>query len=245
MNSSTIAALDFAPYFCSKRADLATDAALMRDVQALRFQVYCIECGFLPAQDYPDRLEHDERDAASQHFCSFNLKRELVGYLRLVPPDAGQRFPFPFQSHCTDFLEGVSLPQPAEAAEISRLMVRQDYRRRGGDLLAGVTLTEAGADAAATKDRRDPSPQIMLSLYRRMYTYSLDHGIRFWYAAMERSLARALTRMHFAFRQVGPQTDYFGPVAPYLADLRELEDQVGASNPALLAWMQRRGPEDA
>ena len=71
-----------------------------------------------------------------------------------------------------------------------------------------------------------------------MYIYSINNGIRYWYAAMERSLARALTRMNFAFNQVGPQTDYYGPVAPYMADLRELETRVGASDPALLAWMR-------
>lgn len=84
---------------------------------------------------------------------------------------------------------------------------------------------------------RNNTPQILLSLYRQMYAFSLNNGIRYWYAAMERSLARVLTRMNFGFRQVGPPTDYYGPVAPYLADLRELEARVGKSNPALLAWM--------
>ncbi|MBE0548948.1 MAG: PEP-CTERM/exosortase system-associated acyltransferase [Rubrivivax sp.] len=238
MTPLPIDAPDFAPHFRSRQARPEADAPLMEQVHSLRFQVYCVECGFLSPEDYPDRQERDDRDAASAHFCSFNLKRELVGYLRLVPPDAEQSFPF--QRHCSELLEGVSLPRPAESAEVSRLMVRQDYRRRSGDLLAGVTLKEDGS--GATPERRDPSPQIMLSLYRRMYTYSVDQGIRYWYAAMERSLARALTRMNFAFRQVGPQTDYYGPVAPYLADLRELEDRVGTNDPALLEWLQRRDP---
>jgi N-acyl amino acid synthase of PEP-CTERM/exosortase system len=117
------------------------------------------------------------------------------------------------------------------------LMVRQDYRRRRGDILAGVTIDEGAAVPA--HDRRDNSPQILLSLYRQMYLYSRANNICHWYAAMERSLARALARMNFAFRQIGPQTDYYGPVAPYLADLHELEDCVGKHNPSLLAWMKR------
>jgi N-acyl amino acid synthase of PEP-CTERM/exosortase system len=71
-----------------------------------------------------------------------------------------------------------------------------------------------------------------------MYAHSLRNGIRYWYAAMERSLARALVRMNFGFRQIGPATNYYGPVAPYVADLREFERRLGECNPALLAWMQ-------
>jgi N-acyl amino acid synthase of PEP-CTERM/exosortase system len=72
-----------------------------------------------------------------------------------------------------------------------------------------------------------------------MYKYSIEIGVRYWYAAMERSLARSLSRMGFCFQQIGLETDYYGIVAPYIADLRELEDRVGASNPALLAWLQK------
>jgi hypothetical protein len=44
--------------------------------------------------------------------------------------------------------------------------------------------------------------------------------------------------MHFGFRQIGPSIDYYGPVAPYLADLRELEARLEKRNPALFHWMQ-------
>jgi hypothetical protein len=42
------------------------------------------------------------------------------------------------------------------------------------------------------------------------------------------------------FTPIGMETDYYGPVTPYIADLRELEVRVGKSNPELLEWM--RGP---
>lgn len=226
---------EFAPNFRSREGRMGRDDALLNRVFELRFQVYCLECGFLPSANYPDRREIDEYDANSAHFCAFDLRDNLVGCVRLVRPDALQTFPF--QRHCSALLEGVTLPAPSEAAEISRLMVSQDYRRRRGDILASVTIQEGPAIPA--HEMRDNSPQILLSLYRQMYAFSLNNGIRYWYAAMERSLARALTRMNFGFRQIGPPTDYYGPVAPYLADLRELEALVGQSNPALLAWMRR------
>jgi N-acyl amino acid synthase of PEP-CTERM/exosortase system len=153
----------------------------------------------------------------------------------LVRPDAIGTFPF--QNHCVELLQDVQLPPGLESAEISRLMVREDLRRRRGDLVTGVSTGESGPKPAV--ELRDSSPQILLSLYREMYAHSLRNGIRYWYAAMERSLARALVRMNFGFKQIGPATNYYGPVAPYVADLREFERRIGQCNPALLAWMQR------
>ncbi len=159
----------------------------------------------------------------------------MVGYVRLVPPDEGDEFPW--QRYCTQLLPNIELPPPAQSGEISRLMVRRDYRRRRGDVLSGVNTSSVSGPIPG--ERRMESPQILLSMYRQMYQHCLKKGVRYWYAAMERPLARSLQRMDFKFRQLGPETDYFGPVAPYLMDLRQMESDVGRSNPALLAWLQR------
>jgi N-acyl amino acid synthase of PEP-CTERM/exosortase system len=208
-----------------------------RRATELRFQVYCLECNFLSADDYPHGIETDEHDDDAAHFYAFDAEEDLVGYVRLVLPDDGLQFPI--QKHCALSVGNEALTQPRQAAEISRLMVRNDYRRRRGDGLSGVT---AGQNRAAfAGERRQEAPQILLSLYRQMYAYSRENGIRYWYAAMERPLARSLQRMDFAFKSIGPETDYYGPVAPYLADLRELEAQIGERRPQLLAWL--RNPE--
>jgi len=234
MTPSNTETIDYAPYFRSREIGLPADAELMRRAHEFRFQVYCLECGFLTPENYPDQQESDKYDRDAAHFCASDRSGAIAGYVRLVRATPEQSFPF--RSHCTALLDGITLPPDSECAEISRLMVSQHYRRRQGDILAGLTVTENSV--AARQERRNNSPQILLSLYRQMYIYSINNGIRYWYAAMERSLARALTRMNFAFNQVGPQTDYYGPVAPYMADLRELETRVGASDPALLAWMR-------
>jgi N-acyl amino acid synthase of PEP-CTERM/exosortase system len=224
----------FAPYFRSRKVKPELDEAMMQRIFALRFEVYCQECGFLSEHDYPDGRESDEHDVRSVHFCAVDLREDLAGYLRLVPADAqGQ---FPFQERCSSLFDGVTLPDARQAGEISRLMVRKQFRRRRGDTLAGVTLIN---DAAPTMERRNDSPQILLSMFRQMYAFSLANDIRYWYAAMEHALSRVLLRLGFAFRAVGPETDYYGPVAPYLADLRELETKVGEANPALLKWLRQ------
>jgi N-acyl amino acid synthase of PEP-CTERM/exosortase system len=214
-------------------AQKSSESSTIERAFALRFDVYCMECGFLVPEHYPDRRETDEYDERSAHFLSHNDRDELVGYVRLIPGTRGEIFPW--QQYCSVFSDGVSLPDPPTAGEISRLMVRGDYRRRRDDLLSGVN--PASELSAQVDEGRRKSPQILLSLYRQMYQHSVKVGIRYWYAAMERPLARSLLQMGFSFRQLGPEADYFGPVATYLADLRELEATLEARNPELFAWM--------
>lgn len=206
-----------------------------RSALELRYQVYCVECSFLSPDNYPDGVESDEHDDAAEHFYAFDSQDELVGYVRLVRPDADQRFPF--QSHCTTSANGLGLPVPGQAAEISRLMLRCDYRRQRSTRLAAVASGQACAVFPGV--RRDDASQVLMTLYRQMYAYSRANDISHWYAAMERPLARSLARMNIAFKAIGPQTDYYGPVAPYLASLQEVEAQVGAHDPALLEWLQQ------
>lgn len=226
---------EFAAQFSGREVLPHHDGSLFRSVEELRYQVYCEECGFLKPEDCPGGRETDEHDSNSAHFASLNHSREVAGYVRLVLPDAIQTFPF--QTHCVTLLDDVILPPASLSAEISRLMVRKDYRRRHGEQPPSGASTDQ-PDPAPAPEMRNPSPQILLSLYREMYAYSLQNEIRYWYAAMERSLARILTRMNFGFQQIGPATDYYGPVAPYVADLRVLERQLDQRNPALLAWMR-------
>jgi len=218
----------------ARRSHHIQDGAL-KGALKLRYEVYCLECNFLSADDYPDGMETDEHDDEAAHFYAFDSHEELVGYVRLVRPDTGRSFPI--QRHCRLSVDPTGLPEAKQAAEISRLMVRNDYRRRRGDQLSGATARQN--IAAFGGDRRHEAPQILLSLYRQMYAYSRETGIRYWYAAMERPLARSLHRLGFPFQSIGPQTDYYGPVAPYLADLLELEAHIGARQPALLRWFQR------
>ncbi len=223
------------PYFEARQVPLGTGDALMQRAFELRYNVYCIERRFLNANDYPDGCESDSYDDESAHFVAHNLNGELVGYVRLVLPDIN--LALPFERYCQPFL-GHTKPPRLECGEISRLMVRQDYRRRRGDTLAGSREVESGPGEPNWLERRSHSPHILLSLYRQLYQYSLRHGVRYWYAAMERALARSLQRLDFGFQQICEEADYFGPVATYLADLRELESRLERNQPELLAWMR-------
>jgi N-acyl amino acid synthase of PEP-CTERM/exosortase system len=227
------------PSHWTQRHRCFQDVSLKRALE-LRYEIYCLECNFLCPSDYPDGVETDEHDDSAAHFYAFDADEELAGYVRLVRADADQRFPI--QEHCTTFMDQAALPVSSQAAEISRLMVRSDYRRRRDDRLSGGIAGQS--HAVSGRERRHDAPGILLSLYRQMYAFSREQGICHWYAAMERPLARSLLRMNFAFNAIGPPANYYGPVTPYLANLRELEAQVGERQPALLAWFQKPEPFD-
>ncbi len=59
-------------------------------------------------------------------------------------------------------------------------------------------------------------------------------GITRWFAAMEPTLVRLLNRFGIRMRQIGPETEYFGKVAPYAADVSEMERIMFETNPDLL-----------
>ena len=109
----------------------------------------------------------------------------------------------------------------APVVEVSRLAVSRRYNRRKGDEHYGL---EGGT--RDTGEKRREGGEIVMTLYRALYQASKRHGFSHWLAATERSLQRLVVRYHFPFKQVGPETDYFGMVAPYLMDLAEFDREI-------------------
>ncbi len=221
-----------------------SETRIFEEIARLRYDVYCAECKYLDETEFEAGLETDGFEDRSVHVAAQNAKDEVIGTVRLVL--ATQEQEFPFEEHCTVFPD-LKLPPKAECGEVSRLIVKRTFRRRPGDSMQGVSKEfqdkgDATSIAPPTgitgKERRSSSPEIMIGMYREIFRYSIDNGIRYWYAAMEKGLARLLDRMGFHFVPVGPETDYYGPVTTYIADLRELEVALAKTNPFLLAWFR-------
>lgn len=203
------------------------------DLFRLRYEVYCVERAYLTADPAVGGMELDDYDDCSTHFAAYaGADDALIGTVRLVTPDSERCYPF--QRHCTTFAD-FAMPEQGACAEISRLAVRRSHRRRRGDCVAGLPGHQA-RDPAEVDRRSNGCPMLLLGMYREMFRHSRCNNIGFWFAAMERSLARSLKKMGFHFVQIGPVSDYYGKVTPYLLDVSQVVPNLIASNPELGAW---------
>jgi N-acyl amino acid synthase of PEP-CTERM/exosortase system len=210
------------------------------DIFKLRYDVYCVECAFLQPSDSFEGLEFDDFDDCSTHFAAYTMEESLIGTVRLVCPRIPRHFPF--ELHCSTFAD-FAMPPRDECGEISRLAVKRSHRRRRADSVLGIPgfMANRGAGDGVVlspeierRDRR--SPMVLLGMYREMYRHSLARGMRYWFAAMERSLAHSLEKVGFEFTPIGPVADYYGAVTPYVVDLNLLKEKLAANNPTLAAW---------
>lgn len=199
---------------------LDQDPTLLDKSYRLRYQVYCIERGFLDAAKYPDRLERDEFDRYSLHLGVLDRDGDLKATSRLIQVSV---LGLPLFRHCEIFAtQETEVYRPTNRiAEVSRLcMSRQVAERR--------------TDRAA----------VIPTMYRALYQFSKRAGFTHWLVATERGLHRLLTNFGFPFRPVGPHIDYFGPVAPYIMDFQEFDlILLSGARPHLATFMDGLEPE--
>ena len=178
-----------------------SDPRLMDESHQLRYQVYCVERRFLNPDDYPDRRERDEFDRHSLHRGVQSPDGALLATARLVKVNM---IGLPLLRHCTVYPREMELfPESTQVAEISRLCVSRSLRKR-----------HIGAASVA------------ISLYRAIYQASKRNGFTHWLVATEPSLQRLLSSLKVPFKEIGPRSDYYGPVAPYLVDLSKWDQTI-------------------
>jgi N-acyl amino acid synthase of PEP-CTERM/exosortase system len=210
-------------YFSSQIIDSQPD--LLQSSYNLRYQVYCLERSFLTASDYPDLYENDEFDPYSFHLGTVNLQGRLVGTARLIQPSV---LGLPMYHACEIYPEAKArVNSIAKIAEVSRLCVSRHYHRRANDGFFGEPRIGTSTDrkTEVTVEQRS-NPLLVISLYKAIYQTSKRAGITHLLAATEKSLLRLLFRYRFPFHAIGPEVDYFGPVTPYLLELRELDKRL-------------------
>ena len=216
----------------------------LRELFALRYQVYCVERGFLSQENYPNGEESDSHDATAVHFAAFDSKGKVIGSVRLVRHTPG--IGFPFQNYCRDTSPGACGLPVEDAVEISRLVVSKTLLRRFDDRDSDfIDAASSGRLPPMGIERRSRSRSrcewIVLGLYKAMYQYCVEAGINHWYAAMERSLVLLLKRYGVDFLPIGPAADYFGQVIPHCVSLSSLQVSVPKLSGQLADWF--RNPE--
>lgn len=209
----------------------ACKSDLREEIIRLRYEVFCRECGFAWPDHAGEDSESDPFDVFAIHFAATTMDNAVVGTVRLVQPISPS--PFPFELHCSTSPH-YQMPGRERCAEVSRLAVQKDHRRRPGDAIAPRPCHSRRL--LPHRKHRTDGARLLMGMFREMYRYSAANGVRYWFAAMERSLARSLREMGFAFMAIGPTAEYFGTVKPYVLDLQQVEAELANKNPALASW---------
>lgn len=202
----------------------------MEDAFRLRYQVYCREKNFLPLTDYPDGVEVDEFDEQATHLLVRGADASLIGYMRII--DGSGSSGFPMFAHGMSIHDDFPMPADREAIEISRMIVRSDFRHE-------TRRTDEGfvhSPGLPSPNARNASDLVQLKLLRLTYHHALRNDASWVYAAMEPTLHRKFRMMGMPFGPVGPAADYFGEVKPYAMNLRTMEATLEQRFPQTMAF---------
>jgi N-acyl amino acid synthase of PEP-CTERM/exosortase system len=191
---------------------------LLESGYRLRYQVYCLERKFLPAENYPDGLEIDEFDCDAVHVGVIDRHGELAGTARVIHTGS---IGLPILRYCTLFPEETVLDDPANMViEASRLSVSRNYTRRLGDGFYGVAEVPEPIEPVR-RPQRSNRGGVFGTLMKGLYQTTKRLGATHWIVATEKSLQRRLLQFGMPFRPAGPESHYGGLVAPYVMSLAE------------------------
>lgn len=214
---------------------------LKKDIFRMRYEIYVEEFGFEAQEDHPDGLETDEYEEASIHFACLNDTDSVVGTIRLVL-DSDKGFPIEHAVNTTFIGEK---PDRSKMAEISRLTVSRNLRRRKVDGMYGLEAylkkKEGGVlpnDGSLPEEMRGrKGPVIVLGLYQVMYQESKRRRLSHWYMITEQKLFFALRKYGVLFHKIGEPVQYHGKRTPYLGIIEEIEKDLIKNNPNMLKIM--------
>jgi N-acyl amino acid synthase of PEP-CTERM/exosortase system len=203
-------------FFEVRRARTPADRALAHRV---RYQVYCLESGFFPPENYPDGEEIDAFDEHSvQSLVIYKPTETAVGTARLILPDPATgdalgSFPFDELCDASPLYEQKILPRDA-TAEISRFCLARALR-------AEIVRTVASR-AGAPLSEREIGLLAKPALIRAVVEMSLAEGITHWCAVMEPWLIRALQQLGVVLEPFGPPVQHHGERQPCYREMAQV-----------------------
>jgi N-acyl-L-homoserine lactone synthetase len=101
----------------------------LTEIYKLRYKVFCLEWGFEKPENHSGRIVTDVYDKNGVQFAALDENRKTVGAIMLIP-DSPEGFPL--EKYCELDINPEELPRDS-LAEISRMVVHRDYRRRSED----------------------------------------------------------------------------------------------------------------
>jgi N-acyl amino acid synthase of PEP-CTERM/exosortase system len=189
----------------------------------------------LRPEQFPDGLERDEYDDASEHYLIRHRRTGIyAATTRLILPDLEhpQRL-FPTERLASRLV----LPQRQDEtfrkrlAEVSRLCVSKDFKRRRGEWGSITGLESADLQTyPLSEDERRSFPHIIHALLACLVRASVSHNITHWYGFMEVSLTRLFAVLGIHWTVIGSITDFHGRRQPCFIEISDLLDTVKKRN---------------
>jgi len=189
----------------------------------LRHRIFCRELGWVPGRE--DLLEIDDYDDYAVFFGVFDSERRLAAYLRLIMPEK----PFMLEKEFLSLVgPGHKIERSRDRAEISRLCVAPEARK---SRIASGSRTYG----------------ISIFLFKGVYHWCIDKGIRYLYAVTEEKVYRLFCAKGFPYRLIGEPTTMADGVTAMavILDWREFEELNSAKRPQMLEWFSQRRSDAA
>ena len=203
----------FNQFLCPK---MVNTAELRDQVFKIRHAVYCQELGFEPLTE--NGKEQDSFDQHSEFAMIRHKASNLFTSCVRVVTAAGAGQLLPIEKNCLNAIKNNEFHPhnfPRESiAEISRLAVKSDFRRRRTDEFKGAALAMIGKTSFSEAELRC-FPFIAIGLYMSAAAIAINSDIKHAYVLMEPKLARSMKFIGIQFVQIGEPIEYHGLRAPY------------------------------
>jgi N-acyl amino acid synthase of PEP-CTERM/exosortase system len=205
----------------------ALDETSVEEVFFIRHDVYARELGFEPVRE--DQRETDQYDVRSKH-CLLRTSREPhrpVGCARVVFTDPAQLdAPLPFELTCRNTLDR-SIIDPAKLpreriAEVSRLAVLSEFRRRKGEQATAAVISEGDFG----DDKQPRFPFIPVSLYMGAVLLAQRHGIEYLFTLTEPRLAEHFGKLGVHIQPIGGPVEHRGQRIPSVMRVQGMYDDL-------------------
>jgi len=198
----------------------ALDTERLQETWRVRHEVYCEDLGWEPQR--ADGLETDEFDTHSVAcLMRSSVNGSRVGCVRLIlcdpqDPDA----PLPIETACAatfdrSVFDSASVDR-RRIAEVSRLAVVSQYRRRKGESDKPISLELA--DFGESGQQRFPF--IPVGLYLSAFAVAEHLGIDYLLVLTEPRLAKHLGKLGIHIRQIGAGIEHRGLRVPSVIDTK-------------------------
>jgi len=175
------------------------DKKLMRKMYEFRYDTYCLVDKLLEKKDYPDGVEMDEYDEYSIFLVAIDRQKNVLGMVRLIK-NSKLGFPTTNDFKLTDYIKNLDND---EITEVSRLMVRKDYR----------------------------NTFLILDLYRAIFFYSMENDISYWLGCVEVWFLKSLNQLAGKINVIGkPVFCYNALNYPFLLNLKEAKEKIKKNN---------------